>query len=171
MLRYLLVPALLVASSPSDADTCICNHAPPTRAPTTSKACKLVVLDFDGATKLADASRNVFMKAMSKYELVPPKQWDTAYGQQSDLRGPRRWQDAAKQSGVKAVIEGWVEDDAGRYTMMLRVRDATTGREVDMVSARIDDKGVAQNPAHLIEQVDEVLAWVDCAQPARQGLR
>src|SRR5664279_168987 len=137
MLRYLLIPALLAASSPSVADTCICNHAPPT--PVTTKACKLVVRDFDGPAKLADASRDAFMTALGKYEVVPQKQWEAAR-EKSDHHGPLVWQDAAKRTGVQAVIEAWIDDEGGRHTLSISVREATTGSMIDTVSVRVTDK-------------------------------
>jgi hypothetical protein len=157
MLR-LLIPALLAASSPSDANTFVCD-----RAPLTTKACKLVVRDFDGPTARADASRSVLVKALAaKYEVVPLKQWDAAFEQKPDRHGERRWQEAAKRSGVEAVVEGWVQDEGRQHMMTISVRDAHTGSEVDSVSVKLDDKGVALDPANLMVQLVELLQWVDC---------
>ena len=167
MLRLLLLAALLAVSSPSDADTCICNHAPATW-PTTNKGCKLVVRDFDGPTKLADASRGVFMRSLGlRYDLVPQKRWDAAFDPRSDQHGVGRWQAAAKRTGVNAIVEGWIQDEGSRHTMTLDVRDATTGTSVDSVSVKVSDTGVVADPANLMVQLEEVLAWVDCTDPQK----
>jgi hypothetical protein len=165
MLRFLLIPALLAASSPSSADTCICNHAP-APPPATTKGCKLVVRDFDGPTKLADASRGVFMKSLGlKYEVVPLKQWDAAFEQKPEQHGVRRWQAAAKRAGVSAVVEGWLHDEGLRHTMTISVRDASTGSEIDSVSVKVSDKGVAEDPANLLSLFNDMLDWGDCKDP------
>jgi len=160
MLRYLLLPALL-ASSPSDADTCICNHAPPATQPTATKGCKLVVRDFDGPQKLADASHSVFMTGLGKYTVIPTKKWDVEFAD-TGHHGPLRWQAAAKRTGAEAVVEGWIQDEGRRHTLTVLVRDAGTGNEIDSVSVKVNDNGVAQDPAHLMEELDEILQWVDC---------
>jgi hypothetical protein len=153
MLRYVLL--LLAASSPSDADTA-----------TTTKGCKLVVRDFDGPTKLADASRGVFMKSLGlRYELVPQKRWDAALDQKTAQHGVRRWQAAARRAGVNAVVEGWIQDEGRRHTMTISVRDAATGSEVDSVSVKVSDTGVVPDSANLMGQLDDVLDWIDCTDP------
>jgi hypothetical protein len=168
MLRFFLLAALLAVSSPSDADTCICNHAPATWPATTNKGCKLVILDFDGPTKLADASRGVFMRSLGlRYDLVPQKRWDLAFDPRTDQHGVRRWQAAAKRTGVNAIVEGWIQDEGSRHTMTINVRDATTGTSVDSLSVKVSDSGVAADSANLLGQLDDVLEWVDCSDPRK----
>jgi len=163
MLRYfLLIPAMLAVSSTTDAHSCI---VMPPAAPTiahTQRACKLAVLDFDGPP-LADAGRTSFVAVLGgKYEVVPLKRWIAVFEQQPRAK---RWQEAAKRTGVAAVVEGWVTDEGRRHVMTIVVRDASTGNEIDSVSTKVNDKGVVLDEANLMTQLDDILEWADCETP------
>jgi hypothetical protein len=148
MLRFFLVAALLAVSSPSDADSCT--------APV--PVCKLVVRNFDGPTKLADASRSAFMTGLDKYIVVAQKQWDAAFGRQ-------QWREAADRTGAAAVIEGRIR----RHTLTILVRDAVTGQEVDSVTVNVRDNGVAVDPVRLVRDVDDIFPWIECNPPHETG--
>ena len=166
MLRHLLlVLALLVVSSTSDAGSCFVDHVMTGPPAAHTKRCKLSVLEFDGQASLADTGRNtVVTSLLDSYDLVARKRWRTAFIDAmwitfEDAHGPRRWQQAAKQSGVDAVIEGWVQDEGRRHTLNVTVREASTGNEIDTVTVRENDKGVVLEAVKLKADLDDVLSW------------
>ena len=124
----------------------------------------IAVLDFDGPRILADAGRGAVVNVLGEqYDLVPTKRWEQA--KMASLgRGPLQWSSAAKQAGVDAVIEGWVDPEGMRaHTMTIAVRDASTGRQIDTVSVKISDKGVISDASSnkLAKDLDDLLNWVD----------
>jgi hypothetical protein len=143
--RFLLIAATLAAASIADA-----------------KPRKVVVLDFDGPRALADTGRSNVMSLLGdQYDVVATKRWESARAQASG-HGPQQWQQAARQSGVDAVIEGWVQDEGHHHTLTIAVRDASTGTEIDTFSVKLGDKGVTTDGSRLLaSQLDDVLAWID----------
>ena len=144
-LRNLLLLAATLAASTVDA-----------------KPRKVVVLDFDGPRALADTGRSNVMSLLGdQYDVVATKRWESARAQASG-HGPQQWQQAARQSGVDAVIEGWVQDEGHHHTLTIAVRDASTGTEIDTFSVKLGDKGVTTDGSRqLATQLDDVLAWID----------
>src|SRR5512146_2308487 len=123
--RFLFAAALVAAASPADA-----------------KPRKVVVLDFDGPRALADLGRSNVMSLLGdQYDVVSSKRWQAARAQAG--HGPQQWQQASRQSGVDAVVEGWIEDEGRHHTMTISVRDASTGTQIDIFSVKLGDKGVS----------------------------
>jgi hypothetical protein len=128
-----------------------------------AKPRKVVVVDFDGLPRnLADTGRSNVMSLLgNEYDLVPTKKWDSARAN-APGRGPAQWQQAAKSSGVDAVIEGFVNSEGRHHTLVVLVRDALTGNEIDSVSVAIGDKGLtSETSKSLTTQLDDILTWID----------
>ena len=128
-----------------------------------AKPHKVVVVDFDGLPRnLADTGRsNVMALLGNEYDLVPTKKWESARAN-ATARGPAGWQQAAKTSGVDAVIEGWVNTEGRHHTLTVQVRDAISGNEIDSASVTIGDKGLtSETSKSLTTQLDDILTWID----------
>jgi len=129
---------------------------------------RVVVLDFDGPRQLADLGRSSVLSALgNQYDMISAKRWEqarTAAAQQA--HGPAQWAKAAKQAGVDAVIEGWVQDEGRRKILNIVVREADNGREFDTISVRLDGKsGVTTDGSRQLQaSLEEVLDWIDSAQ-------
>ncbi|MGE0551415.1 MAG: hypothetical protein AB7O24_13705 [Kofleriaceae bacterium] len=154
--RFLLAAAALCAASSADA-----------------KPRRVVVLDFDGPRVLADSGRDAVVSVLGEqYDLVTAKRWEEARADaQRTAHGPTSWKSAAKQSGVDAVIEGWVQDEGRHKVITVAVREAATGQEIDAVSVKLGSNGVTDDVARkLASELDNVLGFVegglDPAKPA-----
>jgi len=127
-----------------------------------AKPHKVVVVDFDGLPRnLADTGRSNVMSLLgNEYDLVPTKKWESARAAAG--RGPAQFQQAAKSSGVDAVIEGFVNTEGRHHTLTVLVRDSLTGNEIDSVSVSIGEKGLSNETAKsLTTQLDDILTWID----------
>ena len=103
-----------------------------------AKPRRVVVLDFDGPRQLADTGRSSVVAMLGdQYDVVATKRWEAARAQATG-HGPQQWQQASKQAGVDAVIEGWVQDEGRHHVLTVAVREAATGNEVDSVSVKLD---------------------------------
>ncbi|HEX7704367.1 MAG TPA: hypothetical protein VF403_26680, partial [Kofleriaceae bacterium] len=128
-----------------------------------AKPHKVVVVDFDGLPRnIADAGRSNVMSLLgNEYDLVPTKKWESARAN-APGRGPAQWQQASKSSGVDAVIEGFVDSSGRHHTLVVLVRDALTGNEIDSASVSIGEKGLSsESVKSLTSQLDEILVWID----------
>src|SRR5262249_28240654 len=127
-----------------------------------AKPRRLVVLDFDGQRAFADIGRTTVMSLLGdQYDVVATRRWETARAQAS-AHGPQQWQQAAKQAGVDAVIEGYVQDEGRHHVLTVVVREANTGRELDTVSIRLGTKGLdADQSRKLAKQLDDIFEWID----------
>lgn len=129
---------------------------------------RVVVLDFDGPRQLADTGRSMVLAALgNQIDVVAGKRWEQARTEASrTAHGPAQWAKAAKQAGVDAVIEGWIQDEGRRKILNITVREADNGREFDTIPVRIDGKTAASGEASRQLQVslDELLDWIDSAQ-------
>jgi len=93
--------------------------------------------------------------------VVPTKVWETALSRASGL-GKERWRIASKATGVHAVIEGWVQDEGRHRVLTVSVRDASTGNEIDSVSARIENGALSDETRRKLgNALAEMLEWVD----------
>src|SRR5262249_27463158 len=103
---------------------------------------RVVVLDFDGPRQLADAGRSIVLSALgNQVDVIAAKRWEQAKLDASKVtHGPAQWAKAAKQAGVDALIEGWVQDEGRRKILNIVVREADNGREFDTIPVRLDGK-------------------------------
>src|SRR5215510_15533509 len=103
---------------------------------------RVVVLDFDGPRQLADAGKSSVLSALGdQYDVVATSRWEQARAAAAQqTHGPAQWSRAAKQSGVDAVIDGWVQDEGRRKILNIVVRQADNGHEFDTISVRLDPR-------------------------------
>lgn len=127
-----------------------------------AKPRRVVVLDFDGPRTLADTGRSTVMSLLGdQYDVVATRRWESARAQ-APGHGPQQWRQAAKQAGVDAVIEGWVQDEGRHHVMTVAVRDASTGNEIDTISVKLSDRGVSTDGGHqLAAQLDDIFGYID----------
>jgi hypothetical protein len=147
-LRIALTAAALCAAGTTSAD---------------AKPRRVVILDFDGPRALADNGRTAVVNLLGEqYDVVATKRWEEARAQVKETRGPMGWRKAARQSGVDAVIEGWIQDEGRSKLLYVLVRDASTGDEVDKISIKLGKAGVSSaNADQLRNLLDEVLEHVE----------
>ena len=129
---------------------------------------RIVVLPFDGNRQLADVGRSaVLMLLDAKYNIVPTRQWEATVSRTSD-RGRDRWQRAAKQAGVCAIVEGWVQAEGKHDLLTLAVRDAATGSEVDSISLRIKKTGITSEVlCKLGADLEDLFNWIESCREER----
>jgi hypothetical protein len=127
-----------------------------------AKPRRVVVLDFDGPRSLADTGRSTVMSLLGdQYDVIATKRWESARAQAAG-HGPQQWRQAAKQAGVDAVIEGWVQDEGRHHVMTVAVRDAATGNEIDTITVKLGDRGVSTEAGHqLAAQIDDIFGYID----------
>ena len=129
---------------------------------------RVVILDFDGPRQLADTGRSSVLSVLGQqYDVIATKRWEQARASAAhQSHGPAQWSRAAKQAGVDAVIEGWVQDEGRRKILNVVVREARNGREFDTISVRLDGKhGVSTESSRQLQtSLDEVLDWIDAGQ-------
>lgn len=147
-LRIALTAAALCAAGTTAAD---------------AKPRRVVILDFDGPRTLADSGRTAVVNLLGEqYDVVATKRWEEARASVKDVRGPQGWRKAARQSGVDAVIEGWIQDEGRSKLLYVLVRDASTGDEIDKVSVKLGKAGVSSaGTDQLRTQLDEVLEYIE----------
>lgn len=140
-----IIASLLAASATADA-----------------KPRRVVVLDFDGPRVLADVGRSSVMSLLGdQYDVVATRRWETARAQAAG-HGPQQWRQAAKQAGVDAVVEGWVQDEGRHHVMTVQVRDAVTGNEIDSVTVKLGNSGVSIDQGHqLAAQLEDIFGFID----------
>ena len=127
-----------------------------------AKPRRIVILDFEGPRQLAETGRSAVVSLLGEqYDVVATKRWETARADASQhSKGPATWNEAARKAGVDAVIEGWVESK----TLSLSVRDASTGKEIDTVQVKLNDKGLSTaSTKELQGNLDNLLDWVDAS--------
>jgi hypothetical protein len=147
-LRIALTAAALCAAGTTTAD---------------AKPRRVVILDFDGPRTLADNGRSAVVSLLAEqYDVVATRRWEDARASVKDTRGPQGWRKASKQSGVDAVIEGWIQDEGRSKLLYVLVRDASTGDEIDKVSIKLGKSGVTTTSTEQLRaQLDEVLEYVE----------
>lgn len=104
----------------------------------------VVVLSFDGEMNLAVAARAEIVALIDQdYDVVTQRAWREAL--ENDGRpGKAAWKQAAKQTKVAAVIEGSAIKVGRGGTLKLTVRDATTGRTIEQLSAPLGKNGLTE---------------------------
>ena len=145
-LRNVLATAALLAASTADA-----------------KPRHIVITDFDGPRELADQAADAVRAVLVDYDLVAKKRWDSARANAERTNaGPASWAKAAKTAGVDAVIEGWVQAEGGRRSLMtIIVRDASDGHALDQLTVKVGTKGLsASSERELREGLEDRLSWI-----------
>lgn len=147
-LRIALAAAALCAAGTTSAD---------------AKPRRVVILDFDGPRALADNGRAAVVDLLGEqYDVVATRRWEEARASVREVRGPQGWRKAARQSGVDAVIEGWIQDEGRSKLLYVLVRDASTGDEIDKVSVKLGKAGVSGTSTDQLRTLlDEVLEYVE----------
>lgn len=136
-----------------------------------AKPRRVVVLDFDGQRQVADQSRSTVVSLLGEtYDVVATKRWEEARAQYGrNNQGPSAWSKAARQAGVDAVVEGWVDDEGSYKLLTVQVRDAKTGTEIDNFQVRIGKNGISeQTEQSLRNNLEELLEWVTPGADAPQ---
>ena len=74
---------------------------------------RVAVLDLEGKRAVADQGKAAIVGVLSEdYNLVSSKTWLEAKAAASrKLHGPAAWSKAARQVGVDAVVEGWINEE------------------------------------------------------------
>lgn len=132
-----------------------------TTATADAKPHRIVIVDFYGQAKLAHAGTAVAQELLGdRYDLVSAKRWSAAM---IDAKGDaQQWSMAAKATGIDAIIDGWVAADGVHTpTMTIEVRDASTGRQIDTITVRINNDGnVDERSTHkLATELVELIEW------------
>jgi hypothetical protein len=124
-------------------------------AQATAEASRVVVRQFDGRGALADRGRNALITLLAdQHVIVNAKRWETALATaQRTSHGPASWRKAAWQSGVDAIIEGWVQDEGRDTVLTIAVRDATTGHEIERIAVTLRSRG---SPGHALVTEDRM---------------
>ena len=140
-----------------------------------AKPRRLVILDFDGPRGLADTGREEVVQLLGEsYDVVAKKRWEDARAKASrKTAGPTTWKNAAKNSGVDAVIEGYISDDGRHKQLTVQVREAATGNEIDNVTIRLGQKGLStDNRQKLSDELNGILQWIEGApEPLSDSLK
>jgi hypothetical protein len=129
-----------------------------------AKPRRLVVQDFEGPSrKLVDAGHGAVLSVLGDYDLVSPKRWEKAHTEAANtVHGPAAWAKAARTAGVDCVIEGWVNDEGRRHQLTLKIIEATTGNQIDLITVKLGDDGLTpQETKALGQNIEETLAWCD----------
>jgi hypothetical protein len=125
---------------------------------------RIVIVGFEGPMKLAGASQGVVVSLLApEYDIISAKRWAAALSTAKG-RGAAKWAAAAKATGVEAVVAGWVDPDGTRtHALTVEVRDASTGRQIDVATVQIGSSGTVDEHSQqrLAHQLDALLDWVD----------
>lgn len=105
---------------------------------------RIAVLDFDGPRALAETGRDAVVRAVGEdNDLIPAKRWVEAKSAASRSADRDRggWSKAARQAGVDALVEGWVQAEGRQKVLTVVVSDAATGKELDHVTIKLGNLG------------------------------
>ncbi len=146
-----------------------------TAATAEAKPRRVVILDFDGPRGLADTGHDAVVALLGEsYDVVATKRWEDARAAaMQKTHGPQVWTNAAKSSGVDAVIEGWIQDEGRHKVLTVAVREASSGNEIDSVSIKLGQKGLTDSAkSKLLSELDGVLEYIEgTPDPVGSGLR
>jgi hypothetical protein len=108
-----------------------------------AKPRRVVVLDLNGPRALADSSRSAIISLLGKqYDIVGTQKWlDAKAAVSRRTHGPEAWTKTAKQTGVDAVIDGYINEEGRAKVLTVIVTDAATGQEMDALTIRLPAKG------------------------------
>ena len=124
---------------------------------------RVVVYDFDGPNELARLGRDAVLEILGDhYTIVSVRTWDAALHIDSRSSGRRpRWPIVAKQTGVMALISGYIIEEGLHHVLSVEIRNAATNTEVDTLTLNIGDHGLSPGAvAKLSKQLDEALSWL-----------
>jgi hypothetical protein len=125
---------------------------------------RIVLLDFAGPRQLANAAQRIVMQVLvDQYDVVSATRWEVAKAATS---GPQQWSTAAKATGAGAVVDGWVDPQS--HSMIVAVRDAWNGRQIDTIAVKIGEHGeiADEQTRRLAVGIDDILNWIPQLGPA-----
>jgi hypothetical protein len=131
-----------------------------------AKPRRIAILDFEGPRLLADQGRSTVVQVLNdSYDVVSTKRWEAAK-MASVGRGPQQWSTAAKATGASAVVDGWVDPQS--HSMIVAVRDAWNGRQIDTIAVKIGEHGeiADEQTRRLAVGIDDILNWIPQLGPA-----
>lgn len=123
----------------------------------------VVVLSFEGEMNLAVAVRAEVVSLVDRdYDVVTQRAWREAL-ENDGRRGRAAWAQASKTAKVSAVIEGKTELSGKGGTLTLVVKDARTGRKIEMLTAPLGQDGLTDKARRDLEisLVDALFASTD----------
>lgn len=129
-----------------------------------AKPRRVAVMEFDGPRTLADNSRATVISLLgTKYDLIAAKRWTDAKALVNrTTHGPASWSKAAKQAGVDAVIEGYINEEGRSKVLTLLVTDASDGSQKDELTLRIPTKGLTDDVrANLLQELEDRFEWIE----------
>ncbi len=125
---------------------------------------RIAVLDLEGKRGVADQGKATIVGVLSEdYNLVSSKTWLEAKAAASrKLHGPQAWSKAARQVGVDAVIEGWVNEEGRSKVLTIVITDASNGEESDQLTIKLGGKGFDADIAEKIRKgIEDRFEWID----------
>ena len=125
---------------------------------------RVAVLDLEGKRTVADQGKAAIVGVLTEeYNLVSSKTWLEAKAAASrKLHGPQAWSKAARQVGVDAVIEGWVNEEGRSKVLTIVITDASNGEESDQLTIKLGSKGFDAEIAEKIRKgIEDRFEWID----------
>ncbi len=134
----------------------------------------VVVLSFEGEMNLAVAARAEVVSLVDRdYDVVTQRAWREAL-ENDGRKGRAAWAQASKQTRVAAVIEGKAERAGkGGGTLTLVVKDARTGRTIELLTAPLGKDGLTDKARTELEisLVDALFVSTDADEEDDRGSR
>ena len=124
---------------------------------------RVAVLDLEGKRAVADQGKAAIVGVLSEdYNLVSSKTWLEAKAAASrKLHGPAAWSKAARQVGVDAVVEGWINEEGRSKVLTIVITDASNGEESDQLTIKLGKGFDADIGEKIRKGIEERFEWID----------
>jgi hypothetical protein len=124
---------------------------------------RVAVLDFEGKRAVADQGKAAIVGVLSDdYNLVSSKTWlEAKAAANRKLHGPQAWSKAARQVGVDAVIEGWINEEGRSKVLTIVITDASNGEESDQLTIKLGRGFDADIAEKIRKGIEERFEWID----------